>query len=60
MVGLGFARNLLKVDQFRQIRMSKDVMAPSGAPEGKTKAADQSDHIRKSDIPKIALSKFLG
>jgi hypothetical protein len=59
LVRFGFTGNLLKVDQLRDIRMSKDVMAAPGAPEGEAKAADQSDHIRKSYIPKIALGKFL-
>ena len=38
--------------------MGKDVVAAPGAFEGKTKAGYQTDHIRKSDIPEIALGKL--
>ena len=58
MVGLGFAGHVLQVDHFRQGRMGKDVVASPGALKGKTKAGYQTDHIRKSNIPEIALSKF--
>ena len=52
------AANFLEVYQFRNIGMRKDMVAPPGAAEDEAKADCQIDHIRKSDIPIIALSKF--
>jgi hypothetical protein len=39
--------------------MSKDVVAALGPLEDEAKAGYQTDHIRKCDIPKITLRKFL-
>ena len=59
MVRLGFAGDFLEVYQLRDMRMSKDVVATPGALEDETKARGQTDHIRKRNIAKIILGKFL-
>ncbi len=59
LVRFGFTGDLLKVDQLRDVGMSKDVVATPGALENETKALGQTEHIRKRDIPKITLRKFL-
>jgi hypothetical protein len=58
LVRFGFSGNLLEIKQLRETRMCKDVMAATRAFKGKTKAADQRNHLSKSYVAKIALSKF--
>ena len=46
MARFGFAGDLLEVDQLRDMGMSKDVVATTGALENETNALDQTDKIR--------------